>query len=266
MNSGKLDAKDTIHIQSDFGLIETYSDDLITKQIQKYGNHTRPEFAFALSAIDPTMNVFDLGCHIGTFSMAVLRKLRQGQRLLSVEGSPITAKIALHNLIRQGHARFDLKVAFVGGDESLTFNENTENTGGSSLRQTGIDDPNNTVETVSIDKLTQTYFAPDYIKIDIEGAEYSALSQSQYIRDKKPILYAEVSSLLENLGHTKEMLDEFLQNLGYQFFVNVGFRNAPHDFWRAKQLNSIVGYKDFFDVLCIHKDDPKARYLGMLSD
>ena len=152
MNSA-LDAKDTIHIQSDFGLIETYSDDLITKQVQKYGNHTRPEFICS-SAIDPTMNVFDFGGVILAHFQWPFCVNYARSTTASVEGSPITQK--LHCTInRQGHARFDLKVAFVGGDESLTFNENIENTGGSSLRQTGIDDPKNTVKTVSIDKLTQ---------------------------------------------------------------------------------------------------------------
>jgi hypothetical protein len=35
-----------------FGPIEAYQDDLITTQINEFGNHTRPEFSFATCIID----------------------------------------------------------------------------------------------------------------------------------------------------------------------------------------------------------------------
>ena len=68
--------KEIIEIDSILGNIKTFKNDLITDQIIKFGNHTRPEFAFATSIISDNFNIFDLGAHIGTFTLTVIKKLK----------------------------------------------------------------------------------------------------------------------------------------------------------------------------------------------
>ena len=69
--------KEIIEIDSIFGIIKAFKNDLITDQIIKFGNHTRPEFAFATSIILNNFNIFDLGAHIGTFALTSIKKLEK---------------------------------------------------------------------------------------------------------------------------------------------------------------------------------------------
>jgi hypothetical protein len=73
---------DTIAVDTTFGRIETFVDDLITNQLLQFGAHTRPELALLLSIIEPGDFVFDVGAHIGTFSAPVetSRADREGAR------------------------------------------------------------------------------------------------------------------------------------------------------------------------------------------
>jgi Methyltransferase FkbM domain len=66
---------DTIAVDTTFGRIETFVDDLITNQLLQFGAHTRPELALLLSIIEPGDFVFDVGAHIGTFSAPVARRV-----------------------------------------------------------------------------------------------------------------------------------------------------------------------------------------------
>ena len=43
--------KKIIEVDSTVGKIKSFENDIITDQIIKFGNHTRPEFAFASSII-----------------------------------------------------------------------------------------------------------------------------------------------------------------------------------------------------------------------
>lgn len=263
-HNSTLKQKSVEFVESKFGRIEAYSDDIITQQIKGFGNHTRPEFAFATAALDYSMNVFDLGAHIGTFSMAVLAKIQRNQRLLSVEGSPTTFSILKRNCATLGVANVDLVNGFVGESVGFAYSESKENTGGSRLVR--AQQGQNTVDFMSIDKLAKKYFVPDYIKIDIEGAEYDAFKNCKVLRQHTPIIYMEMSAAqLAEFGHSISMMNELMKDIGYSFFVNIGERNARHDFFQVKEIESLDGFKPFFDVLCIPSNSNLLASLRRIS-
>jgi hypothetical protein len=70
--------------------------------------------------------------------------------------------------------------------------------------------------------LAAAAFQPDVIKIDVEGMESLALSDSAMIAERKPILYVEVSaSHLSRYGGSIGSLGSMLRKLDYRLFRNV---------------------------------------------
>ena len=64
----------------------------------KFGNHTRPEFAFATSIISNNFNIFDLGAHIGTFTLTSIKKLEKSSKILTVKASSENYKLLIENI------------------------------------------------------------------------------------------------------------------------------------------------------------------------
>ena len=260
-------APEIVEVPSEFGPIEGFRGDRITEHVRLWGNHCRPEFAFAQAPMDARMNVFDLGCHIGTFSLGVLRRLGAESRLLAVEGMEATLRLARRNLARRGGARVEVVQGFVGsGDRAaMVMRQTGSDMGVSRLVRSAA--PEQGVETVSLDMLAERHFVPDYIKIDVEGAEFAAFSSSEMIARHRPILYAEMAvGPLREFGHTMTDVNDLLSDLGYAFFVNIGERNATHDFWKAGTIERIDRYETFFDVLCIPRDSAKAQALLKIAE
>lgn len=274
-----LAQKRQVSVDSCFGEISAFEGDLITRQIEKFGNHTRPEFNFAVSVMDPDAKVFDLGGHIGTFSMVALRKLSPEGKLLAVEGSATTHALLRDNLTRlTGTLRAadrPANAACMADVDTLNafanirsgpydMLENEDNTGASKLvaREDQPDAGPTSVESVSIDTLVDRHFAPTYIKLDTEGTEGELLAASTYVARAKPTLYVEVNAhTLSAFGTSVEDLDHLLRSLGYRFFINGFDRNAAHDLYKPVGIDTLTGRTQMFDVLCVHQDANIVRVL-----
>ena len=252
--------KEIIEIDSMFGKIKTFKNDLITDQILKFGNHTRPEFAFATSIISKEFNIFDLGAHIGTFTLKAIRKIDNKSKLLAVEADKDN-----YNILKQNTQNYQNIIQFNSflGDinESYEFVKGSNNnSGGGSL----IKISNGKNKIYSIDKLVEKFFEPDYLKIDIEGLENKLVENSNYIKDNKPILYIEINNnaLKKNNSSSKEFL-KLLSDHGYHFFRNIGFRNANNDLYLSCYMHNIHDFplSNIFDVLCICKKNIIYDYL-----
>ncbi|CAB3765072.1 FkbM family methyltransferase [Paraburkholderia humisilvae] len=254
------DQKNVTVVTSKFGSVLTYQDDLVTSQILQYGNHTRPEFAFATALLNHDSKVFDLGAHIGTFTLEVLTKLGGEGHVLCVEGDPRTFDLLRMNINQQPRrAQTLLRNCFVGSGSGLEFVHDPDNTGAHHLRPS----QQGTIVAEQLDSLVQSSFEPDYIKIDVEGAEFSALGNSEYVRTRRPHLYVEVADhQLARFGHRKEDLNRMLIDLGYRFFGNVGARNARHDLYKIAEIANLVDYGDFFDILCVQRGTPACDALA----
>jgi len=94
----------------------------------------------------PGMRCFDIGSGVGYYSLALAR--RCGAEVVAVDASPLVAE-----QLRRNVAGNDLPVTVIEGR----------------VGEAGADG------TLTIDGLADTYFPPDFIKMDIEGAETAAL-------------------------------------------------------------------------------------------
>ena len=146
--------KKIIEVDSIFGIIKTFKNDLITDQIIKFGNHTRPEFAFATSIILDNFNIFDLGAHIGTFTLTAVKKLKKDSQILSVEASVENYKLLVSNT--KNYENIISLNNFLGNEnENYEFIKGSENnSGGGSLIKS-----NDKNITYSIDSLVKKFLS-----------------------------------------------------------------------------------------------------------
>jgi len=82
---------------------------------------------------------------------------------------------------------------------------------------------------------------PDLLKIDIDGAEMSALrGMSRILSDKRPDLLLEVHpAYLPQFGSTASEVHDFLKERGYRFFKITDFRNS-----KTSKLLEIFNFDD----------------------
>ena len=173
------------------------------------------------------------------------------ENLVALEGNTETHDVLARNLAGRGTT----VCALVGATEGLVFFDKDGNSGGSRLMRAAdggfLPSEHVSQAMTSIDRLAEENFVPDYIKLDVEGAEYAALDGSAVIAKHTPILYVEVSEGgLKGHGHSRRRLSEMLKDLGYRFFVNTFDRNGPHDLYRAREISRLT-WRWEFDALCI---------------
>jgi FkbM family methyltransferase len=252
-----------VEVTATFGTILAFKDDLITHQIREFGAHTRPEVAFLLSVLEDGDRVFDIGAHIGTFAIPMAQKIYPSGRLLAVEGDAANFDLLVQNIARNGlsevvNPRHAL-IAPAGSAYSASYvNKNTSGT--FFVANTG----SQTIPQYSLDELAAAAFQPDVIKIDIEGMECLALSDSSMVAERKPILYVEVSeSHLSRYGGSIGSLDSMLRKLDYRLFRNVAPRNAANDHFEARELSTLAEGGAFFDVLALPPTSPRLARLTL---
>jgi FkbM family methyltransferase len=254
-----------VEVDAIFGRINAFQHDLITDQIIEFGAHTRPELAFFLNIVRPGDLVFDIGGHIGTFSIPIAQRIGKDGRVLVVEGNNQNFDVLCGNLARLGLENA-LPVEYMIGMKgrayvSYTRDRNT----GASYFQPSVE--NNGTAASTLDELAALYFIPRVMKLDIEGMEAISLRSAENILLRRPIIYLEVAEeLLAKQGSTAAEIDGLLRPLGYRFFHNVGDRNGAHDKFQVQELSSLQDGGDFFDALAVHKEDDRlANVLGAIE-
>ncbi len=165
--------------------------------------------------------VWDVGANVGVFTFAAAGIASQGS-VVAVE-----ADIWLANLLRRT-ARLDdysdrnISILPAAASESCsvaTFlvakrgraSNSLESAGGRS--QMGGVREKQFVPTVTLDSLLDVFDAPDFIKIDVEGAEQMVLNGAPRILSEcRPLIYVEVGS------EAAEAVLSILKSAGYSVF------------------------------------------------
>lgn len=252
-----------VEVEAVFGRLLAFDGDNITNQIVKFGAHARPELAMLLAAIRPADKVFDLGAHIGSFTIPIAKSVGNKGAVLAVEGFPenfdvLTKNVSLHGLANV--TAVNALIAPAGVQYAAVLR--SSNTGGTHFAPGAQGDPGITVPLSSIDELCRRYFEPAVIKIDIEGYEDFALTGSSFVPERKPVIYCEISE--ENLaraGGEMRRLGKLFRRCGYRLFRNVGPRNARSDDFLLRELPRLAHGGSFFDVLAIHYRDERLHLI-----
>lgn len=245
-----------------YGIFYSLKDDLITKQLKQYSAHTRNELAMLKSIIFDSDNIIDLGAHIGTFSIPFALFNNKRGKVFSFEANIFNYNLLRLNIRSNGMDEVITPMHAIVSDNKLAFtmfSPCNDNTGAYSFlpgnQPTEVDVHD--VNVINVDEWYE-YNGNDIkihlIKIDIEGAELSALRSCKRLIERfKPLLYVEINKeALDRFNCTTDEIEETLITFGYRFFRNVGPRNSDNDFFKIESLNSISDGGDFFDLLAVH--------------
>lgn len=256
-----------IEVDSIFGRIEAFQDDLVTDQIVAFGAHTRPELAFLLTTVDAGDSVFDLGAHIGSFAIPLAQRIGPDGHIVVVEGLPETFVVLERNmrrLVPPGVASL-VNALIASAGQRYVAQTPQGNTGANFFAPT-VGGDGVAVPATTLDALCHAHFFPRVVKIDLEGFEVFALEGGRELLARRPIIYAEAADqLLRRNGASIAQLDTLLRGHGYRYFKNVGDRNAAHDNYVVAELPTLAAGGDFFDVLAIHRDDERLPRLFVAS-
>ncbi|HLG99683.1 MAG TPA: FkbM family methyltransferase [Bryobacteraceae bacterium] len=200
--------------------------DLIPLEILRTGRW-QPEIWSAIAPSLPEGGVFfDVGAHIGYFSMKASRKVGAGGRVLSFEPNPETLRLLRDNISANHAGNITVEpIACTDQEETLTFYAaNVVNTGASSLSSEnatvapGAPKPYNVRGRPIDDVVGELGLSRvDAIKVDVEGAEVSVIRGAMRTLERfHPKVVIEVSPRQLASFHTApEDLAALFKSAGY---------------------------------------------------
>ncbi|MHB8474367.1 MAG: FkbM family methyltransferase [Gammaproteobacteria bacterium] len=227
--------------------------DHIGSQIFWYGRYSADVLSLADRLLQPADVVLDVGANLGEFSVFAAKRVPDGvvhafeptQKLYSLARRNIEvngfSNTHVHEIGLSDHpGSFPIYKAAVRGADGSMNNGLNSLFGGNGL------DVSETIEIVRLDDWCDEHRVSilDLIKMDIEGAELSALKGSEKIlRRLKPKMIVEVNNATcDRAGYTPRDLVDYIVGLGYDI-SNIDHRGQTDI---ARDLNVVSR-----NVLCI---------------
>jgi len=198
--------------------------DLEQRKIFFFGHyHERYEAKIIESLLDKDEVFWDVGANIGYFTLVAAAVLKNRGQIVSFEpGRTAFARlqdnIALnpfHNIII-----YKLAVTDKSGEAVLYLSGEVADSGANLYRPGSEQASQEKCTTVSLDQFRgeQGLRSPDFLKMDVEGAELAALRGAEHIlAHSRPLLLLEMEEkTLKAAGADKAALANLLQGHGYQ--------------------------------------------------
>ncbi|QHT59262.1 FkbM family methyltransferase [Paenibacillus lycopersici] len=149
--------------------------------------------------------IFDIGSNIGNHTV-FFHKHCNPRRIYAFEPASDNASLLKKNIIENGLANtvvYQTAVGSTPGRADLV--KNIRNMGECKL----VDNPNGAIEVVSINSLKLE--EPDFVKIDVEGAELEVLrGMTDILASSSPVLWIEIN---DNFNEVDDLLGQFQYEL-----------------------------------------------------
>jgi len=230
--------------------------DLVPVNILRTGEW-QPEIWNSISTALPKDGVFfDVGAHIGYYSVKAARRVGNGGRVVSFEPNPEIVRLLRDNVQSNALSQIEVvPIACTDRDQMLTFYAAaTANTGASSLAEANADPGlggkansyqvrgrpiDDVVRELNVKRL-------DVMKVDVEGAEVYVLRGAiQSLNRFHPKIVAEVvPRQLENMKSSKEELFALLESLGYKRMRPLNEQKTDWEFVHPSRLASVISVAD----------------------
>lgn len=179
-----------------------------------------------LKYLKPGMTFLDVGAHIGYFSMLASFLVGKKGQVHSFEVTPRTFNILADNVSKLGNVKANLKAVW-SRPKTITFHDygsfyapcNSYTEGKIAPRILKHLKPKLwKTKAITLDEYCKTHkVKPDFVKIDVESAEYEVLlGMMGVIKKYKPIISIEIGDLDSSDSSKKNI--KLLQNLGYTAF------------------------------------------------
>ena len=215
-------------------------------ELSKHGSYNKDETNFVKKCIQPNSIVVDVGAHIGYYTL-LMAKL--AGYVHAFEPNKENFAILEKNVALNALGNVKLYNAAASDKKGSTLLYKCESNSGmhrlypSNWCHGGHD----VVETMRLDDVLDR---ADFIKMDIEGAEYCALKGMERILSERPTLFMEFDppSITESGAEPRELY-EYIKSFGY----NIRLLNGENDYDRIEQITkNNDGYK--MSLFCTAKE------------
>lgn len=187
------------------------------------------ETAYVTSRLRAGDVVLDIGANIGWFSLVAAKCTGKSGRVHAFEPHPQTAamlkRTVAENDLRSQVSVWEFALSDKWGKADLNWGRGTDNPGGAFLGAAGATERGKfesvAVTTAPLDELLPEV-APDFIKIDVEGAEARALNGAKRaIRNRRPAVLSELypRQLRSVSGVTPAQYIGQMKDLGYSCYL-----------------------------------------------
>ncbi len=189
-----------------------------------------PVYTSVLETIQNANTILDIGANIGTTSL-YFASLNANAKIISFEPHPDTFKRAEENIKLNSFRNIELLNIGLGEQkaELKLYEVNENNPGMNRILAEETNLPYKIIQVDLLDKIMEEKNTPpvDFIKIDVEGFEYSVLKGGANTLKNKPVLFIELddNNLREN-NSTAEELIKMLYAIGYTRFYRADTSEA----------------------------------------
>lgn len=208
-----------------------------------------PGINFVVDKIRQAKVILDIGANIGNSSLFFASQ-NTSSKILSFEPHPGTYQRALENFRLNSFSNITLYNIGLGEEKAMLklYEVNDNNPGMNRIVNKELEMPYKTVKVEKLDDFLSVnkVHKVDFIKIDVEGYEYSVLKGGEIlIKNNHPLLFIELDddNLKENDKSAKGLV-ELLVSFGYK------------DFFRADTQERVSPSADFsgchFDIVALY--------------
>jgi FkbM family methyltransferase len=198
--------------------------DPVQRRIYFYGDYDeRYEAEMVRRLLDEGDTFWDIGANIGYFSLLAARKLNHTGRVVAFEPGRVAYERLQENIgLNPYHniTAYKLAVTDKAGEAVLYLAGETADGLASLYDSGGGDKDREACRAVSLDEFSRAnnLSPPDFIKIDVEGAEWFVLKGAEnLLAASPPLLLLEMKqAALAVSGTSKNDIQEFLNALGYR--------------------------------------------------
>jgi FkbM family methyltransferase len=161
----------------------------------------------ASEEIEPKSTIWDIGANVGVFAFAAASRALPGGYVLAIEPDDWLANIIRRSAALPENSRLAVQVLAAAisdkvGTKTLLIAQRGRASNalqGVGRNQMGGVRDRVTVQTCTLDHLLESYPMPDFLKVDVEGAEYQVLQgANRMLSEVRPKIYVEVGSELSD--------------------------------------------------------------------
>lgn len=174
-------------------------------------NSDTPLCEFAFHHVKTGYKIWDIGANVGVFTFLSSATVGANGRVLSVEADPYISQLLIRSSLQVPFGDAIPEVVTTAVADAITLADfavtNRSRASNHLLSSTGCSQTGGVrfsfkVPCVTLDWLLTHSFAPDVVKIDIEGIEYAALAAApRLLREVRPFFHLEVfDEISKNLG------------------------------------------------------------------
>lgn len=210
---------------------------------QKEVEYEKELSSIILNMIEPGSLVIEIGSNIGQYSLLIADKIGRSGKLVCIEPDSDNLMYLSNNIQENNLQNVETINAAVSNQEGVAvFYKDTVTGGrmGSLFRQYSSPQfrgESENVSTITLKALITKFGTPDFVKVDVEGAEDLVFSDEKIISSKTRFL-------IEVRKETKEHIFSFFTSLGFSIYlpeINMVRANTPMEI------------PDFANLIIIHE-------------